>query len=207
MTPEEKKIRRKEIQKRYREKNKDKIKEDMKTYRENNKDKVKTYRENNKDKLKEYAAKYYQEKAETLKNNSKSWRDNNPEKALSRAKKWKEDNKDKVKEYSKEWRTLNRDRINEYVKLRKATDPLFRLSSSIRRNINTALKKQGFSKSGRTFVILGCTFEVLKTHIESLWEPWMTWDNYGLYNGELNYGWDINHIIPQSSAEIGRAHV
>lgn len=28
----------------------------------------------------------------------------------------------------------------------------------------------------------------------------MTWDNKGLYNGELNYGWDIDHIIPLSSA-------
>ena len=26
----------------------------------------------------------------------------------------------------------------------------------------------------------------------------MNWDNYGLYNGELNYGWDIDHIIPHS---------
>ena len=29
----------------------------------------------------------------------------------------------------------------------------------------------------------------------------MNWDNYGLYNGELNYGWDIDHIIPTSLAE------
>ena len=28
----------------------------------------------------------------------------------------------------------------------------------------------------------------------------MNWENYGLYNGELNYGWDIDHIIPNSSA-------
>ena len=27
----------------------------------------------------------------------------------------------------------------------------------------------------------------------------MTWGNRGLYNGELNYGWDIDHIIPLSS--------
>ena len=27
----------------------------------------------------------------------------------------------------------------------------------------------------------------------------MTWENRGLYNGELNYGWDIDHIIPISS--------
>ena len=29
----------------------------------------------------------------------------------------------------------------------------------------------------------------------------MNWENYGLYNGELNYGWDIDHIIPTSSAK------
>ena len=29
----------------------------------------------------------------------------------------------------------------------------------------------------------------------------MTWENRGLYNGEFNYGWDIDHIIPLSSAE------
>ena len=29
----------------------------------------------------------------------------------------------------------------------------------------------------------------------------MTWENKGLYNGELNYGWDIDHIIPVSSGK------
>ena len=28
----------------------------------------------------------------------------------------------------------------------------------------------------------------------------MTWENRGLYNGELYYGWDIDHKIPLSSA-------
>jgi 5-methylcytosine-specific restriction endonuclease McrA len=28
----------------------------------------------------------------------------------------------------------------------------------------------------------------------------MTWDNYGKYNGEFGYGWDIDHIIPISTA-------
>ena len=36
---------------------------------------------------------------------------------------------------------------------------------------------------------------------ESKFESWMTWDNYGLYNGELNYGWDIDHIIPLASTK------
>lgn len=29
----------------------------------------------------------------------------------------------------------------------------------------------------------------------------MTWENHGKYNGELNYGWDIDHKIPLSSAK------
>ena len=28
----------------------------------------------------------------------------------------------------------------------------------------------------------------------------MDWGNHGLYNGELDYGWDIDHIIPLSTA-------
>ena len=27
----------------------------------------------------------------------------------------------------------------------------------------------------------------------------MTWENYGRYNGEFGYGWDIDHIVPISS--------
>jgi 5-methylcytosine-specific restriction endonuclease McrA len=28
----------------------------------------------------------------------------------------------------------------------------------------------------------------------------MSWSNYGLYNGTLNHGWDLDHVIPISSA-------
>ena len=43
--------------------------------------------------------------------------------------------------------------------------------------------------------------EDVKKYLESKFEPWMNWENYGLYNGELNYGWDIDHIIPISSTK------
>jgi hypothetical protein len=29
----------------------------------------------------------------------------------------------------------------------------------------------------------------------------MNWNNHGLYNGKSNYGWDLDHIIPISSAK------
>lgn len=51
------------------------------------------------------------------------------------------------------------------------------------------------------YEILGCTFEEFKFHLESKFETWMTWENRGLYNGEFNHGWDIDHIIPGSTAK------
>lgn len=29
----------------------------------------------------------------------------------------------------------------------------------------------------------------------------MTWNNYGLYNGQPDYGWDIDYIIPLKTAK------
>ena len=56
-------------------------------------------------------------------------------------------------------------------------------------------------KKTKTFEILGCTFEEFKIYLESKFDSWMTWENRGLYNGELNYGWDIDHILPSSLAK------
>jgi hypothetical protein len=66
--------------------------------------------------------------------------------------------------------------------------------------IYDTIKRQGYSKTSKTQDILGCSFEELKLHLESKFEDWMTWDNYGKYNGEFGYGWDIDHIIPISTA-------
>jgi hypothetical protein len=63
------------------------------------------------------------------------------------------------------------------------------------------LKKRNIIKKSKTFEILGCTIEEFKLHLESKFESWMNWVNYGKYNGEYGYGWDIDHIIPLSSAK------
>ena len=77
---------------------------------------------------------------------------------------------------------------------------MFKLSSSIRCLIINSIKRKGFKKNSKTLHILGCSFEDFKLYIESKFEYWMTWENRGLYNGELNHGWDIDHILPISSA-------
>ena len=90
-------------------------------------------------------------------------------------------------------------KIKQRRKERYDTDILFKLSTCIRSNILMSFKNNGYKKESKTEQILGCTFEEFKQHIEQQFEPWMTWNNYGKYNGKPNYGWDIDHIIPVSS--------
>lgn len=114
-------------------------------------------------------------------------------------------NKEKILKYSKKYFKDNQiekqKKNNERYNKRRSVDPVFKLSGNIRRGIIGALKKKGFSKRCRTYEILGCSYQELKLHLETKFELWMNWDNYGLYNGDVNFGWDIDHIIPLSSAK------
>ena len=75
-----------------------------------------------------------------------------------------------------------------------------KLKTNIKTLIGHTFRFNRIRKLSKTEIILGCSYEEFKTHLETKFEPWMNWDNRGLYNGELNYGWDIDHIIPISLA-------
>lgn len=87
--------------------------------------------------------------------------------------------------------------------LKRMEDPLYKLKVSFSRRLNKLLKRVECDRStNKPYYLdkLGCSFEEFKIYLESKFEDWMTWKNYGKYNGELNYGWDIDHIIPLSKA-------
>lgn len=87
-------------------------------------------------------------------------------------------------------------------KTRKSLDKkLKNISSNINRSIRRSFKKKGIVKSKTVCEILGCSYQDFKIYIESKFESWMNWNNYGLYNGEFNYGWDLDHIVPKSIAK------
>lgn len=92
---------------------------------------------------------------------------------------------------------------SKYRKKRKSIDILFKLTIRTRCSITGCLKRGGYSKKSKTEKILGCSFNEFKLHLESKFEPWMNWSNYGNWNGqpkEINVAWDIDHITPLSSA-------
>ena len=152
-----------------------KRKEYMNIYLSENKERINQYNIDynvkNKEKISEYKALYYL---------------NNKEKIL----KYKFDNRKRINKNSL-----------EYYYMRINNDNLYKLSILIRNLIRISIKKSGYSKKSKTNEILGCSFNDFKFYLENKFQDWMNWENQGLYNGEINYGWDIDHIIPLSSAK------
>ncbi len=148
--------------------------------------KSKLYRENNKEALK-------------VKNKEqhKNYCEANPEKIKAKGKKWRDNNKDYIKKYRK----ANKDRRKITHDTRIKNDPIYALTVKMRSKISKTFSKNGFTKASKTFEIVGCSYEELKQHLETKFLPWMTWENRGLYNGSFNYGWDIDHRVPLSSAK------
>jgi hypothetical protein len=144
----------------------------------------KLYRANNPGKSSEKSKKYYILNRDSI---------------IERVKKYAKDNAESIKQKKKEYFQLNKEKWNQYGKDRAKVDPVYRMKVQMRKLLIKALNGQ--SKSKTTEEIIGCSYIELKNHIESQFEPWMTWENKGLYNGDFNYGWDIDHIIPLASAK------
>jgi hypothetical protein len=111
-----------------------------------------------------------------------------------------EKNKNRYHE-NKEYRDRMMITRNIRDKERRESDPLFKLTKNIRTALRNSLKRKGYIKNSRTEEILGCSFDEFKSHLENQFESWMSWDNYGLYNGLYSYGWDIDHITKLSSGK------
>jgi len=204
----------------YNELNKIEIRGKRKIFYENNRERLlNEVLERSKTKrgeLSEYSKKYYKEnkeniipkKAKAYKDNKKDisikaklYRENNKEKITQRQKGYYKENKKEIIKKVKLYRNNNKDKINAQRKKKKETDPLFKLKSSIRAMILKSLKRENYRKKSKTVEILGCTYKEFKEHLEGKFENWMNWENYGKYNGTLNFGWDIDHIVPLCTAK------
>lgn len=81
----------------------------------------------------------------------------------------------------------------EYKAKKRKEDAMFALKERLRCRVNICFKKNGWSKHTKTMLMLGAEWEIVKAHIESLFQEGMKWDNRG--------EWHIDHIIPLSSAK------
>ena len=109
------------------------------------------------------------------------------------------DNKEQYNERSKLWVEDNRERFNELVNTRnkklRVEDPMFKMKHNIRHLMYNSFKRyknNGWVKSDKTESMLGCSMDEFIEHLKTQFKPGMTIDNHG--------EWEIDHIIPLSSA-------
>ena len=83
---------------------------------------------------------------------------------------------------------------------RRQEDKQYRIKQNLRRRIRIAMYKVHTKKSTFTLDLLGCTLTQFKQHLQSLFQPGMTWDNYGRIDGIRC--WELDHIRPCASFDL-----
>ena len=173
----------------------------------------KQWRENNTEKVKQFSKKA--QSKESYKIKRRAWYKvymSNPiihNKRKLWEKKWRK--QDHVKEKKKLYKLNNKEyisiknkaysqreevknRTRERTRYRLKNDPIFRLKSSVRTRIYLYVKRGLAKKTLPTSILIGCSWEFLKNHLEKQFKPNMSWANYGK--------WHIDHYRPMASFNL-----
>lgn len=114
--------------------------------------------------------------------------------------KYAENNIDRIRERAREYARQRRLRQPLTVKKQKRASeikrmderPELRVRKNLRRRLNSIVRKQ--QRPHSIIDLVQCTLEELKSHIELLFIPGMSWENYG--------EWHIDHIKPCSLFDL-----
>jgi hypothetical protein len=79
--------------------------------------------------------------------------------------------------------------INGRRKVRRETDPVYKMIQSLRRIFSLTIKAAHKRKLHSSIALLGCEPEYARKYIESQFLEGMSWDNHGK-------AWHIDHVIP-----------
>lgn len=83
-----------------------------------------------------------------------------------------------------------------YCRRKRQEDILFKLKEVLRNRLISYCKNKKIRKTEKTMILLGCSINFFRNYIENLFTEGMNWNNYGRGNDK----WNIDHIIPLSSA-------
>ena len=152
---------------------------------------------------------YTDDEINIIKEKKKVYYFKNRESILKSCKDYRDNNKDAAKEYKSMYYSKNRNKLikysSDYHSNRIKIDSLYKFGYNIRNLIKNSLKSKGYRKDTKTEQILGIDILGFLKYIESKFEPWMNWDNYGDFDGnigkEFNYSWSIDHKVPMCTAK------
>ena len=145
-----------------------------------------------------------------LSNYKKEWYTKNKTAILLKRKEYAKENAVKIKKTRSVYLIKNKDKISkkqsEYEKNRKENDIVFKLRHRVSKAVYFGLHRNGGSKNNKSVLEkLTYTIDQLKQHLEAKFEPWMNWNNWGVYdpknwddNDTSTWTWQIDHIMPHS---------
>lgn len=122
-----------------------------------------------------------------------------------------QNHKEQDKIYKKLYYLKNKIRITKYnriyIKNKRSSNINFRIKEIISAAIRLGLKtNNGYKNKQSCLKHLPYTIKELKERLESLFKPWMTWKNHGVYNSKTwndnnpaTWTWNIDHITPHSN--------
>lgn len=176
----------------------DAIRERQRKNREQRKDEINAKNReryaNDPEKYRGYKLKWRELHPEDYKRQAKEQRLRRIDKVREYKKQYDLENKDKKKKWDKKYRDTHHEQRNEYSRIRKESDPLFKLKHQIGTLVLQSLKKGGYKKKTKTAEILGCDYVTFFEHLKATWK-----ENYGTeWNGEAYH---IDHIIPLATAK------
>ncbi len=170
-------------QKRWADANRERVRESNKKWREKNKDTLRKrkrdYRLKNREKNNERNRRYRKKNKERIAEREKVRR-STPE-YKKKAKAYYQKNRERCLNASKEWH-----------RAWKKT-PIGVLRNRLSSRLWSALSEKGYTKKSRSAEIIGCSWPMLRGHIQNQFTKGMSWENRG--------DWHIDHIIPLASAK------
>jgi hypothetical protein len=124
------------------------------------------------------------EQKELAKIRSSKWTQKNPKYSSIYSK--SDSGKEKRRNRFKKHYYQNKQKFTLKQRLKRQTNPSFKLASNLRSRVWSALK--GINKNSTIMELLGCSIEELWIHLESKFQEGMSRENYGK--------WHIDHIRP-----------
>lgn len=199
-------------QKAYRERHPERVKEIQRKSRIKRADKIRAYRKSpeGKAKQREYQRTYRRRHKDDPKRPQTSRREyhrkyneRNREKKRLSWRKFYRKNIEKEKE-RRRLKTANGDQ-RRYLKAyreRNKNNPHMKIRSNLSLRVRNALNSSDIRKTQKTMDLIGCSIESYKRYLESLFQPGMTWENYGVWREGQPMKWQIDHIKPCDSFDL-----
>ena len=145
----------------------------------------KKYRAQNREADCAYQADYFKQNKERIALRRRKYRENNREKCSEARRKYRA----KTKEHSRKKQRAYRNR-------KYKVDAVYRVECCLRSRLVAAMR--GKTRSERAVSLVGCSWANVVEHLESLFQPGMSWDNYG------HRGWHIDHIVPCKEFDLSK---